>query len=701
MISNEFAVKLCLDYEERLEKKVIKKELIVALRGEIYFVKFIINPEQDDVELCVIFGRSFMHLTQGIVNLGNETITIHSELDPFLEDSDDSGKSVDEWDLWLDKIDFGDIPELEGDDIPCNVCKMGKSNRNKRKLLERHESIYSDLSTSSSSGKPMTQEEATKQELALKICEKISLLEEVRPVIETMAYSDKYKTILDEICLDKMKLDGEISVEEEKVFYKIKGEALMEKDDPGAFIIPIRLEGNINLNALADTGSDINAEPMGLIKNVLCQIGVTTTIAKFLISDMPIDRDAQVLAGRGFLFTCGSILNTIERITSTYDGFCQQTFRAAKSSINAAESDSDHEEEYGIKRNKFGAPIYGPQPAKYLNCSDPLDRSIALQEVMNPFRKICVWKKATKGTHDHEAGSSRPKRSRQHESVEEAMLPQVNQQYFQWHGCTPAAKSGYNTRLGRLLPKLIYSQCIIDWGVLNQMGCGEEIEEMLTIRLTVEGTNEEIFTSEAWNRVFNINERIYSELCLEFYSTYEFDVVCTSEELNTKRIIKFRLCGRAFSWTMLEFAQRLGLYSSEEVEDDAFDFYFHGGLRSDENFNAREWMKKKGVGSQAESLVCCGQLNTRIARDAITLRELIDTDSRLIRQDAEPAAPRAAAPRKLRASMQDLYDGVFEHMARVYDITLQGAYNPPGYATVRSVLSAVLPIAAARATGAE
>ncbi|GJZ44476.1 hypothetical protein Tco_0591731 [Tanacetum coccineum] len=251
MISNEFAVKLCLDYEERLEKKVIKKELIVALRGEIYFVKFIINPEQDDVETCVIFGRSFMHLTQGIVNFGNETITIHPELDPFLEDSDDSGKSGDEWDLWLDKINFGDIPELEGDDIPCYVCKMGKSNKNIRKQLERHESIYSDLSTSSSSGKPMTQEEATKQELALKICEKFSLLEEVRPVIETMAYSDKYKMILDEICLDKMKLDGEISGEEDKVFYKIKGEALMEKDDPGAFIIQIRLEGNINLNALA------------------------------------------------------------------------------------------------------------------------------------------------------------------------------------------------------------------------------------------------------------------------------------------------------------------------------------------------------------------------------------------------------------------------------------------------------------------
>ncbi|GKD38847.1 hypothetical protein Tco_1259054, partial [Tanacetum coccineum] len=188
--------------------------------------------------------------------------------------------------------------------------------------------------TSSSSGKPMTQEEATKQELALKICEKFSLLEEARP---------------------------------DKAFSKIKGEALIEKDDPGAFVIPIRLEGKINLNALTDTGSDINVLPYRIYQ----ELGRDD--AEKINKDMPIDRDAPVLVGRGFLHTCGSILNTIERIMSTCDGICHQTFRAAKTSINTAESDSDDEEEYCIKRNKFGAPVYGPQPAKYLNCTDPLD----------------------------------------------------------------------------------------------------------------------------------------------------------------------------------------------------------------------------------------------------------------------------------------------------------------------------------------
>nr|GEY75683.1 putative reverse transcriptase domain-containing protein [Tanacetum cinerariifolium] len=42
MISNEYAVKLCLEHEVKRGNKVVKKELIVALRGEIYFVEFII-----------------------------------------------------------------------------------------------------------------------------------------------------------------------------------------------------------------------------------------------------------------------------------------------------------------------------------------------------------------------------------------------------------------------------------------------------------------------------------------------------------------------------------------------------------------------------------------------------------------------------------------------------------------------------------
>nr|GFB05723.1 hypothetical protein [Tanacetum cinerariifolium] len=49
-------------------KKLVKSELIVALKGELYFVKFIINPEEDDFEPEVVLGRSFMRLDKGVVD---------------------------------------------------------------------------------------------------------------------------------------------------------------------------------------------------------------------------------------------------------------------------------------------------------------------------------------------------------------------------------------------------------------------------------------------------------------------------------------------------------------------------------------------------------------------------------------------------------------------------------------------------------
>ncbi|GKC57048.1 hypothetical protein Tco_1084646 [Tanacetum coccineum] len=239
LILNEFAVKLCLEHEVKDGEKVVKKELIVALRGEIYFVKFIINLEEDDIKPRVILGRSFMRLTKGIADFRNGVITIYPKLDPFLDKSEEIEKFEDDWEFILDGIDFGDIIEINKAELPLFIN-------------------YFDEGPSLNNGQPLTQEEAACEAIAIDIYKRFSILEEARPVIETMAYSDKYKKILDSIFLDKQKLDGEIKKEEEDAVKRVMGEALKEKEDPGAFVIPIRLEAKINLNALADTGSDIN-----------------------------------------------------------------------------------------------------------------------------------------------------------------------------------------------------------------------------------------------------------------------------------------------------------------------------------------------------------------------------------------------------------------------------------------------------------
>ncbi|GJW03705.1 hypothetical protein Tco_1562561 [Tanacetum coccineum] len=400
LISNDYAVKLCLEYEVRKGKKLVKKELMVLLRGEIYFVQFIINPEEDEFEPGLIFGRSFLRSANAIVNFGEGTITIQPDFDPFLLSSDEEGKpNLDDLETLLD-FDFDEVPQTETD-LPPMVCKMGKGSRNKKKVMENIMYFNNGVGPSSSIGIPLTQEEAKKRALAHNISMRYEILEEVRPVIETLAYNDKYRKLLDEIWADKVRLDGMIKPEEEKAMAKMKGQMLKEKKDPGAFIFPIRLEGRINENALADTGSDTNtmpyriyeqlgrddimkedrnitminyteAEVTGRLVNVLCQVGFTTLSDKFLILEKLVDRDAPIVVGRGFLDTIRGNIDILNRIFTTFNGCTRQTYRAAKSEkIRIAESDSDDEEDYVIKRNDMGTPIHNSRPIGYQNNINP------------------------------------------------------------------------------------------------------------------------------------------------------------------------------------------------------------------------------------------------------------------------------------------------------------------------------------------
>nr|GEW20688.1 hypothetical protein [Tanacetum cinerariifolium] len=552
--------------------------------GELYFMKFIINPEEDYFEPGVILGRSFLRLAHGAVDFSNGF----------------------------------------GEELPPFVCKTRKSNRNKKRAMENHNLIYQDIRPSSSAGGHLTQEEAEKEALAIKISQKFALLKEERHVIKTMAYNDKYKKVLDEIWRDKVEIDGNTMKEEEESVKRIKGETLKEIDDPGAFIFPIRLEGKVNENALADTGSDINTMPyriyeilrreemkkidrgitminhtrakaMGKLFDVLCQVGLTTIIVKFLIMDIPIDHDAPIV---------------------------QVSWKP------------DYKGSYTREEEATG------QWRMVIRLTDPYG-NIYLQgfTTKKMDRKLSKLLEHTPGKPDH-------------------YNPNAQENTKRWQ------------RLAQLLPRHIYSPCIVNSDVLNQMGYDGEIDDMLRIR--------------------------------------------------SKKIIKFRLGGHAHSLSLLEFARRLGLYQAVELEEDGFNVYFEGGLRNDDNFNCQNYwlsvsrednlglsrshtstirnpilrvihkivtyglcqrttmydkMKRKGAGTQKESQICSGQFISKLARKCrvliedmvrslsasvycrdLDLRDLIDSEGKLILEDPQPGMPRVGIPRSPRASMKDLYD---------------------------------------------
>nr|GEX08478.1 hypothetical protein [Tanacetum cinerariifolium] len=513
------------DYDGEINHGV--EENMISNEGEIYFVKFNINPEEDDVEPGAIFKRSFLRMAKAIIDFRARTITVYLDIDSFLEETEGEEKINDDLDRLLD-FNIDDVPLLGEEGLLPFMCKIGKS---KKRAIENLNFFYQDVRKSSSTEGHLTQEEAAKEAIAIKMSRKFDLLEEERPIIETIAYHDKYKKILDEVWKDKVELDGKNVKEEVDTVKRIKGEAFREKEDPGAFIFPIRLEGQVNKNALADTGSDIKTMPYN---------------ETFGRNDMK-----KLLVG----YSCVQlvVVNTPKRLFLTFDGFCHQTFCAARSDImRNAKSDSDDEEDYHIKRIKFGAPIDGPKPAPYLNCNDP-------------------------------------------------------------------------------------------------------------------------------DKAFNINEPIYAKICQTFYSTYEFDEVCADDELETQKIIKFRLCGRAHSLTLLEFARRLGLYQAVKLEEEGFNVYFEGVLRSDEHFNAQDywlsisreenlglsrshtsttrnpilrvihkrityglcqrttgydkihkndlWLLR--TGTQKESQICCGQFILKIAKKCKVLTEDMDVLNRM------------------------------------------------------------------------
>ncbi|GJS08578.1 hypothetical protein Tco_0365374 [Tanacetum coccineum] len=158
--------------------------------------------------------------------------------------------------------------------------------------------------------------------------------------------------------------------------------------------------------------------------------------------------------------------------------------------------------------------------------------------------------------------------------------------------------------------------------------------EVATMRRSLAESNKEIFIYVAWIRAFNIKELIYTELYYE-----------------------------------------LGLYHADELEEDGFDVYFQGGLRSDEHFNAREyWLSISREENLGLSRSHTSTIKSPILRviykmityslcqrttgdiDTTTLRELIDSKGRLILEDPQSGVSRVGIPRPPRASMQNLYD---------------------------------------------
>ncbi|GKB88346.1 hypothetical protein Tco_0960618 [Tanacetum coccineum] len=291
------------------------------------------------------------------------------------------------------------------------------------------------------------------------------------------------------------------------------------------------------------------------------------------------------------------------------------------------------------------------------------------------------------------------------------------------------------------MSKQIYSPFVVDRNVLKTPGCAYVIDEMLEIRVREIGSDEVLFTSKAWLNAFNINEPIYTEICQEFYATFEFDEAVADEDLFTEKVLKFRLGGKAHSMSMVDFTRHLDISSKDKLtlsrssaktlilqkmityglcqRTTGYDKIQKNDLWLLSMFEVNHRNGYANVTWVAKSLgvleddVLDG-LNAPIYCKllyASSLRELISSNGRLIPEETTPSIPRVSTPRVVRHTTSDMYDkigqletrinniegmmrrqsyhsniyaSVLEHIGAHQGTTLRDPYNPPNYVRSRN-----------------
>nr|GEU77093.1 hypothetical protein [Tanacetum cinerariifolium] len=287
------------------------------------------------------------------------------------------------------------------------------------------------------------------------------------------------------------------------------------------------------------------------------------------------------------------------------------TWLRSSRSILIGIHNSDDEEEYQIKINKFRAPIYGLKPAPYLNCNDPAERSL--------------W------GNDDEVESSRTKRFRQFKTVEEVLLLQVYHEFLLWEGCSRDTKS-------RL--RLYQAVELDDEGFNVYFKGGLRRDEHFNAQ-------------EYWLSISREDNLGLSRSHTSSIKSLILRVI--------HKMITYGLCQRTSGYDKIQ-KNDLWLLSM-------FDARHQNGYANVAWLIARKSrVLTDDVIKSLSALIYCRDLDTT------TLKDLIDSEGRLIPEDPQPGVPRVGVLKPPRAYMQDLYDKMGRMEIR------QGAYNPPGYA---------------------
>ncbi|GJU25715.1 putative ribonuclease H-like domain-containing protein [Tanacetum coccineum] len=408
------------DYGKYGRKMV--KEVCVEIHGFTFLDDFVVIGYANEGEPSVIFGRDFLVTSKSRVDFGIGEMRIDLTMLEEMKDID----------VMLDKLveNLEEVGSSNGD-----LVKMGKASHNKNhkvnKLtpppqIKKIEEIppISAIAPPSPIYHPLTQKQKEKVKEALD--RKYKELEESKPILEVLENYMTYRKKLDEVLMGRARLSSDDYSEEVKM--RIVEHGLPKKMcDPDNFVLSVKVNETIKMNALTDTGASVSVLPyclfmnlclgdpkpynsnltmadntqakaMGEVKNVRIQSGYQAYLVDFLILDIQVDKELPLLLGRPFFRTCRAVIDMGYGTLCIDDGVIHHTYfpkPRAKAYLDnfAQEEEDDWLSCFEVGRDEDGNPKYGPVAPSFLDIEDDMERALAMEAYFNPFKNIIVFKK--------------------------------------------------------------------------------------------------------------------------------------------------------------------------------------------------------------------------------------------------------------------------------------------------------------------
>ncbi|GJZ60425.1 hypothetical protein Tco_0616241 [Tanacetum coccineum] len=172
-------------------------------------------------------------------------------------------------------------------------------------------------------------------------------------------------------------------------------------------------------------------------------------------------------------------------------------------------------------------------------------------------------------------------------------LQPVSNANLKWKDLPSVERHAYCEKLSKLQERSFGVPRVANWRLFDGYGFEDTLREMMKLEYIYEGDGD-VFVDYSWERALSIDNEIYPEWVLEFFSTLYFDKDVDRTNLMKEKCIWFRLCGHEHILTLPEFAVVLGLFTEEEVEHRLFEVYFGKLEVDDKQFDYKDYWTRVG-----------------------------------------------------------------------------------------------------------